>query len=89
MVAVFRDYTMHAVVAYLWCVFCRCCAAAVHMENYRIYSTLQPRQVKWVTQDQAEWLITLDTGFIDEIPEYSYKDWDTGSNLMSSGSELG
>ena len=61
--------------------------AAAHMENYRIYSTLQPVQVKWVTQNDAQWLITLDTGFIDEIPEYGYQDWDTGSSLMSSGGE--
>ena len=58
------------------------------MEDYRIFSVLQPRQVKWVTQDQAQWLITLDSGFIDNIPEYNFRDWDTGSNLMASGSEL-
>ena len=58
------------------------------MEDYRIFSVLQPRQVKWVTQDQAQWLITLDSGFIDNIPEYNFRDWDTGSNLLASGSEL-
>ena len=58
------------------------------MEDYRIFSVLQPRQVKWVTQDQAQWLITLDSDFIDNIPEYNFRDWDTGSNLMASGSEL-
>ncbi|XP_070180801.1 uncharacterized protein [Littorina saxatilis] len=58
---------------------------AVHLENYRLYSTLQPKQVKWVVANETAWLITLDTGFLDTIPEYGYTDYDTGMNLMSSG----
>ncbi|KAK7502801.1 hypothetical protein BaRGS_00006051 [Batillaria attramentaria] len=55
------------------------------LPRFPIYSTYQPRQIKWVVQDEAQWMITLDSGYIDEIPEYSnYRGAIQGKVLASS-----
>lgn len=53
------------------------------MSRFPVYSTLGPRQIKWVVQDEAQWMITLDSGFIDNIPEYGYTGSRTGAQLAA------
>ncbi|KAK7502737.1 hypothetical protein BaRGS_00005987 [Batillaria attramentaria] len=54
-----------------------------NMRRFPVYSTLQPRQIKWVVQDEAQWMITLESGYIDEIPDYNYRGARQGSVLAA------
>lgn len=55
------------------------------MRRYNAHSTYQARQVRWVVQNNTEWIITLDAGFVNEIPEYDYADWRRGKELLERG----
>ncbi|XP_025105601.1 mesenchyme-specific cell surface glycoprotein-like isoform X1 [Pomacea canaliculata] len=57
----------------------------VNMRRYNAHSTYQARQVRWVVQNNTEWIITLDAGFVNEIPEYDYADWRRGKELLERG----
>lgn len=58
------------------------------MRGYNIHTTYQARQLKWLTQGNSQWLLSLDSGFLNEVPEYSYRDWERGKTLLESGGEL-
>jgi hypothetical protein len=57
------------------------------MEHYRVFSSTMPSQIKWVTQGGSDYLLTLDTGYLDDIPEYGYKDYETGAVLLADNRE--
>ncbi|MCI3311048.1 hypothetical protein MP969_25660, partial [Escherichia coli] len=58
---------------------------AISMRGYNIHTTYQARQLKWLTQGNSQWLLSLDSGFLNEVPEYSYRDWERGKTLLESG----
>lgn len=61
------------------------------MSRYPIFSTYMPRMIKWVMVDDGhgtnmEWMISMDSGFIDVIPEYNYVGARPG-NVLASGAD--
>ncbi|XP_076465432.1 uncharacterized protein LOC143297141, partial [Babylonia areolata] len=60
----------------------------VNMRGYNIYSLFQATEMQWVVKDGREWLLTIDTGFLNDVPEYSYSDYQRARLLASNGAIL-
>ena len=63
------------------------CLPEVNMRGYNIYSFFQATEMAWVVKNSREWLLTLDTGMLNVIPEYSYSDYQRGRTLVQNGGE--
>jgi len=57
----------------------------VSMRGYNVYSFFQATEMAWVSRNGEEWLLTLDTGMLNVIPEYSYQDYQRGKLLADNG----
>ena len=57
------------------------------MRGYNIYSFFQATEMAWVVKNKREWLLTLDTGMLNVIPEYSYSDYQRAKLLAENGGE--
>ena len=57
------------------------------MRGYNIHSIFQATEMAWVVKDGREWLLTLDTGMLTAIPEYSYSDSQRARLLLQNGGQ--